>query len=62
MQVIEGAGFQIWEQYLDLYLQYEPVQSHPRWKEKWLYIEEHDPSLPKVTGHRPKYSSRWLEC
>lgn len=61
MQVIGGAGFQIREQYSDLYLKYELVSSHGSWKEKWFYIEDHKPSLPKITGHRPTYSSRWLD-
>lgn len=60
MQVIGGAGFQVREQYSYLYLEYKLVESHGCWNEKWFYIEDHDPSLPKVTGHQPKYSSRWL--
>nr|TKW26558.1 hypothetical protein SEVIR_3G198100v2 [Setaria viridis] len=61
MQVIRGADFQICEQYLDLYLEYKLVESHVSWKEKWFYIEDHKPSLPKITGHHAKYSSRWLD-
>lgn len=59
--VIGGAGFQIREQYSNLYLKYELVSSHGSWKEKWFYIEDHKPSLPKITCHRPTYSSRWLD-
>lgn len=54
--VIGGAGFQIREQYSNLYLKYELVSSHGSWKEKWFYIEDHKPS-----GYRPTYSSRWLD-
>lgn len=61
MQVIGGAGFQIREQYWDLYLEHKLVESHGSWKGKWFHIEDHKPSLPKITRYRPKYSSRWLD-
>lgn len=60
MNVIGGASFLIREQYSDRYLQYSFVDSFSDWKERWFYIDDHEPSLPKVTGYPPRYNSRWL--
>ena len=59
MAVLGGAGFQLRDS--DLYLEYEILASHGAWREKWFYIENHDPPIPVITGYRPKYSSKWLE-
>nr|TKV94333.1 hypothetical protein SEVIR_9G287300v2 [Setaria viridis] len=44
-----------------LYLDYELIDSHSGWKEKWCYIGNHDPKLPKLTGHHPTWNNRWLD-
>nr|TKV95085.1 hypothetical protein SEVIR_9G337600v2 [Setaria viridis] len=45
----------------DAYLEYETLQSHGNWKEKWFYIGNHNPPMPVVTGYHLKYSTKWLD-
>ena len=59
MEVLGGASFQLRNS--NVYLDYELPDSHGAWKEKWFYIENHDPPMPVVTGHIPKYSNKWIE-
>lgn len=61
MSILGGASFQMREKYSNLYLEYETLQSHGVWKEKWFYVENHKPQLPAITGYRPKYITRWLD-
>nr|TKW21360.1 hypothetical protein SEVIR_4G163400v2 [Setaria viridis] len=44
-----------------LYLDYVLIVSQSRWKEKWCYIGNHEPKLPKLTGHRLTWNNRWLD-
>ena len=60
-KVVGGAGIQIREKAKGLYLDYELIDSHSSWKERWCYIGNHEPRLPKVTDHRPIWNNRWLD-
>nr|TKW28628.1 hypothetical protein SEVIR_3G338800v2 [Setaria viridis] len=51
----------MWENSSSLYLEYELLESHSGWKEKWFYIGDHDLKLPKVTGHRLEWNNRWID-
>jgi hypothetical protein len=37
------------------YLSYKLIDSNQDWKEKWFYITNHHPGLPKPSGKQPKH-------
>lgn len=43
------------------YLNYKLIDSNAEWKEKWYYIGNHDPKLPKLIGHRPIWNNHWID-
>nr|TKW09893.1 hypothetical protein SEVIR_6G130800v2 [Setaria viridis] len=59
--VVGGTGIQMQEDSSSFYLEYELLESHSGCKEKWFYIEDHDPKLPKVTGHCLEWNNRWID-
>lgn len=61
MFVVGAAGFQLRQNMSSLYFDYDTPSSNTDWREKWFYIDNHEPKLPKVTGHRPEWSTRWKD-
>lgn len=59
--VVGGTKIQVREKSSSLYLNFELLESHSGWKEKWFYIGDHDPKLRKVSGHHPEWNSRWID-
>jgi hypothetical protein len=41
------------------YLSYKLIDSNQDWKEKWFYITNHHPGLPKPSGKQPKHRPWW---
>ncbi|XP_022680442.1 uncharacterized protein LOC111256491 [Setaria italica] len=57
-EVFNGAGFQLRNS--SAYLEYDLLDSHGDWKKRWFYIGNHDPVLPIITSHAPKYADNWV--
>jgi hypothetical protein len=47
MYKIGGARIQLQQGMEKKYIPYKFLTSLSRWKERWFYIENHEPSLPK---------------
>jgi hypothetical protein len=58
-QVVGGAGIQIREDTAEQYLSYKLIDSNQDSKEKWFYVTNHHPELPKPSGKQPKHRSWW---
>jgi hypothetical protein len=41
------------------YLSYKLIDSNQDWKEKWFYITNHHPELPKSSGKQAKHQPWW---
>jgi hypothetical protein len=41
------------------YLSYKLIDSNQDWKDKWFYITNHHPELPKPSGKQPKHCLWW---
>lgn len=49
--LVGGAEIQMRETMSSQYLDYELMDSNAGWKENWCYIGNHNPKLPRLTGH-----------
>jgi hypothetical protein len=58
-RVVGGAGIQMREDAAEQYLSYKIIDSNQDWKEKWFYITNHHPGLPKPSGKQPKHRPWW---
>jgi hypothetical protein len=45
----------MWEDAAEQYLSYKLIASNQDWKDKWFYITNHHPGLPKPSGKQPKH-------
>jgi hypothetical protein len=58
-RVVEGARIQMREDAAEQYLSYKLIDSNQDWKEKWFYVTNHHPKLPKPSGKQPKHRPWW---
>jgi hypothetical protein len=58
-RVVGGAGIQMREDAAEQYLSYKLIDSNQDWKEKWFYVTNHHPELPKPSWKQPKHRP-WL--
>jgi hypothetical protein len=58
-RVVGGAGIQMREDAAEQYLSYKLIDSNLDWKDKWFYITNHHPGLPKPSGKQPKHRQWW---
>jgi hypothetical protein len=58
-RVVGGAGIQMREDATEQYLSYKLIDSNQDWKEKWFYVTNHHPELPKPSGKQPKHRPWW---
>ena len=42
-----------------LYFDYKLIDSNQDWKQKWFYVSNHRPQLPKPSMYAPIYHSLW---
>jgi hypothetical protein len=58
-RVVGGDGIKMREDAAEQYLSYKLIDSNHDWKEKWFYVTNHHPELPKPSGKQPMHRS-WL--
>jgi hypothetical protein len=58
-RVVGGAGIHMREDAAEQYLSYKLIDSNQDWKDKWFYITNHHPGLPKPSGKQPKHRLWW---
>jgi hypothetical protein len=58
-RVVRGAGIQMREDAAEQYLSYKLIDSNQDWKEKWFYITNHHPELPKPSGKQLRHQAWW---
>jgi hypothetical protein len=58
-RVVGGAGIQMREDAADQYLAYKLIDLNQERKDKWFYITNHHPELPKPSGKQLKHRAWW---
>jgi hypothetical protein len=54
-RVVGGAGIQMREDAAEQYLAYKLIDSNQDWKARWIYVMNHHPGLPKLSGRQPRH-------
>jgi hypothetical protein len=60
IEVVRGAGLQLRQGMEKVYIPYKFPSSLSGWKERWVYIGNHAPSLPERTARVPKIIGGWM--
>jgi hypothetical protein len=58
-RVVGGAGVQMQQDAVNLYLSDKLIDSDQDWKAKWFYVMNHHPELPKPSGKQPMHRLWW---
>jgi hypothetical protein len=58
-RVVGGADIQMREDAAEQYLAYKLIDSNQDWKERWFYVTNHHPGLPKPSERQPRHRDWW---
>ena len=61
LDVVGGAGIQLWQRMDRVYIPYKLSQKVIDWKPRWFYVENHENSLPPILAGPPVQRAEWLK-